>query len=343
MNDSKRDWLSISFLVFMIAMVIGCMAYAWYVYNFYTNFFGNSALSTTNARAEFGQIGDFFGGVLNPFFGFISIIALLLTIFYQARELKLSTDELRNSANALKAQNAAIEHQRFEQTFFSWLANYRELLLSVEDTYSDQFGNNMELIEVKGRKTLDHWYKDDYWSSMVLSKLLDECGLPLDIHFRNNSEKYAALVEFGYSEKIYEKIMGYWNGLYSSKVSSFDSLFRTLYRLILWIDSQSLATLSNAEKWLYASIVRAQLSNIELIYLYFNCLTPRGEKFKRLAEKYALFDNLNSDTASLVDVLRSLQYQRCYLSSTAFDSKAARIAVGLPGNAEETLAMAFVN
>ncbi|MFA7350962.1 MAG: hypothetical protein WC009_09385 [Methylotenera sp.] len=76
-------------------------------------------------REELGQFGDYFGGTLNPIFGFASFIALLLTIFYQSKELKLSRtelelsrDELSKSASALALQNKAIELQSFEQTFF---------------------------------------------------------------------------------------------------------------------------------------------------------------------------------------------------------------------------------
>lgn len=84
-------------------------------------------------RATLGQTGDYFGGILNPILGFLSVFALLVTLVVQSRELKISTKELHNSASALASQNRAIEHQSIEQTFFAWLNNYHELLQTVTD------------------------------------------------------------------------------------------------------------------------------------------------------------------------------------------------------------------
>lgn len=94
----------------------------------------------TADTTKWGQVGDFFGGLLNPVFGFLTIVALVLTLLLQNRELKvsreeleLSRDELAKSAEALRAQNKAIEQQSFEQTFFAWLSTYREILGDVKD------------------------------------------------------------------------------------------------------------------------------------------------------------------------------------------------------------------
>ena len=56
---------------------------------------------------KWGQFGDYVGGVLNPIFGFLGLIALLLTLKLQSQELHLSTKELKKSAKALKLQNKA--------------------------------------------------------------------------------------------------------------------------------------------------------------------------------------------------------------------------------------------
>lgn len=114
-----------------LLVIIGFFVYRYYL-SFGAKFFPSD-------RTEWGQFGDYFGGTINPLLGFASFIALLITIVYQAKglklsseELKLSTEELKNSAKALSAQNKAIELQSFEQTFFSWLNTYRSLLNSIE-------------------------------------------------------------------------------------------------------------------------------------------------------------------------------------------------------------------
>lgn len=94
--------------------------------------------------AILGQAGDYFGGILNPVFGFLSVFALLVALVLQTRELKLSRESLALSreelklsreeqakaAEALALQNRAIHQQSFEQTFFSMLT----LLASVLDS-----------------------------------------------------------------------------------------------------------------------------------------------------------------------------------------------------------------
>lgn len=64
--------------------------------------------------------------------------------------------------------------------------------------------------------------------------------------------------------------------------------FRYLYTIFKFIK------FSGAEdKRLYSNIVRAQLSDQELLVLFYNCLCKNGkEKFKPLVEEYVLFDNL---------------------------------------------------
>ena len=113
---------------FFIALLLAAVVlFAAIVVKIYSSAFGTLAFPNTatpstliSIRAEWGQIGDFFGGVLNPLFGFTSLFALLVTIAYQARslrvsseELKLSRDELSKSSSALTSQNKAIELQSF--------------------------------------------------------------------------------------------------------------------------------------------------------------------------------------------------------------------------------------
>lgn len=96
-------------------------------------YLSNFALNMPSTSPEqWGQMGDFFGGMLNPVFAFASFIALIYTIRLQSSELQLSRQELsetrqelkrsataqENSGKALADQLAAIEHQKFENRFF---------------------------------------------------------------------------------------------------------------------------------------------------------------------------------------------------------------------------------
>lgn len=60
-------------------------------------------------HAHWGTFGDFFGGSLNPILAFLGLIALLLTLLVQSRELELSRQELAASREQLKRSAEAQE------------------------------------------------------------------------------------------------------------------------------------------------------------------------------------------------------------------------------------------
>lgn len=106
-----------------------------------------------------------------------------------------------------------------------------------------------------------------------------------------------------------------------------DSKFRTLFRLISWIDSQPGQIVAIEQKWFYVGLVRAQLSWIEMVYLFFNGMTDRGEKFVAFCNTYAIFDNFDvSQHLSLRIAIRSARY-----SKEAYSSEEAKRLLGIGG------------
>lgn len=65
--------------------------------------------------------------------------------------------------------------------------------------------------------------------------------------------------------------------------------FRWLYNIFKFIEAK--APESN-EKFFYGNLVRAQMSDKEVALLFFNGLSPHGEKFKPLIEKYRLLKHI---------------------------------------------------
>lgn len=63
---------------------------------------------------HWGQMGDFFGGMLNPILAFASFIALLYTIRIQSEELKLTREEFVKSVEAQKELVRETENQRMQ-------------------------------------------------------------------------------------------------------------------------------------------------------------------------------------------------------------------------------------
>lgn len=83
---------------------------------------------------------------------------------------------------------------------------------------------------------------------------------------------------------------------------SLDHYFRYLYRILVYIDQSKL--ISEEEKYDYAAILRAQLSEYELLILFFNGLSNDGKhKAKPLFEKYSLFNNIREAELNAVGSL----------------------------------------
>jgi len=319
----KEKWeqrLAENSLIILVGIFLFAVLAALVVIGIYWHYF--SSLSVKADAAPWGQFGDFFGGTLNPIFGFLSVMALLAALVIQGRELRISSQELKNSALALDKQNKAIAHQSFEQTFFSWLESYRAMLGSVEtqDFYTIKGVTNLQ--------TLD--------GNRALKKLFAELGTS-----RENAQSLQ-YQEHDNPNSTSNYSFSKWEELYEKNEYQLDSLFRNLYRLMLWIDSQDESRINQAQKWMYVSVVRAQLSWIEMVYLFYNGQTNRGLKFARLVNKYALFDNLNFDSDAVIKHIKEHPPENCGYAETAYDSRLARLALGLPGATEETLAMAVV-
>ena len=80
----------------------------------------------------------------------------------------------------------------------------------------------------------------------------------------------------------------------------FDHYFRHLYRIYKFVDTSCL--IEDDERYEYTCIIRSQLSEYELVMLFYNCLTPNGrEKFKPLIEKYSVFNNLRNELLANIE------------------------------------------
>jgi hypothetical protein len=213
--------------------------------------------------ADAGQLGDYLGGVLNPVIGLGTICLLFVALLVQRHELK-------ETARALKTANDLAGIQSFEQSFFSWLTTHRELL------------GSMEFDKHRGRVLLKQLYENDLKP--------------------NWQQNYSAIEEADAKDLVRKKRNAYIE-LFKTHRSELDAYFRTLFRLVEWIDKHQALTL--AQRWHYVALVRAQLSWVELVFHFYNGFTPEGSKFVLLYNRYALFDNILTGKDLVIDCVVS--------------------------------------
>lgn len=276
-----------------------------------------------------GQAGDFFGGLLNPLLSFLSVFALLVALVLQNRELRLSREALKvsqtelelsrkaqaASASALEEQNRVLQQQRMEQTFFSWLATYREILGEVQH---DTRGGRAALWGM--------WDESLCAPNICVTETYFSAHVPLpNVLSAHRLENLDGALPAHYPH-LSKAARETWERVYVGHGNSLESFYRVLYRLIKWIDDQPASRLSWEDKWLYVSIVRSQLSWIEQVFLFYNGMTDRGKNFKAYINRYALFDNLTVERDRLLVILRECPMDSVGYAESAYSSDAARAA-----------------
>ncbi|CAI3803159.1 hypothetical protein [Rheinheimera sp. MM224] len=139
-----------SFAWLWLYVIVASSVYSVFAYlaMFYSSHIGEG-LSTD--PAVWGQAGDFFGGMLNPFLAFCSFMALLYTIRIQSEELRLTRDELAKTSKA----NEKLSEANESQLLLSKLQNFEQLFLKA----LDQFENDLKVLQ-GCRFTVKYYFPD---------------------------------------------------------------------------------------------------------------------------------------------------------------------------------------
>jgi hypothetical protein len=187
-------------------------------YNHFTRPYFTGTLS--DSQEQWVQFGDYIGGVLNPFFSFLALIAILYSIVLQNHELKLSRDELERSAKALQKQSEEFVVQNFENTFFQMVRLHNDIVSGIA-VYRDF--TSYQLI-CRGRDSFKWFYERSFTNFYILKSdlLAGESDL-----------------------KIIQAAYGDFFSEYQSEVGHY---FRNLYTIIRFLENMSLSMLQSTKK-----------------------------------------------------------------------------------------------
>lgn len=277
-ETKSRLWI---WIVVAIIGVLVAWGLSWWLIN-----------KNIDCTTERGTFGDMFGAV-NALFSGLAFAGLIVTLLYQKEELKLQREELRETRNELNAQklefqeqNKTMKRQRFENTFFNMLSLQQEIIANLSYEYyaspnirphnipEEIFYKGAPKGQLHGRETFEGIYKH-------------------------------AIIEYNgarHADGIIKilKQNGYIAYPVISVTTRFDHYFRHLYHIYKFVDTSDL--IEDSERYDYACIIRSQLSDYELVMMFYNCLTANGrDKFKPLIEKYAVFNNLRLELLAKVN------------------------------------------
>lgn len=239
---------------------------------FVANFIG---FNFSSDIAQWGSVGDYFGGLLNPVFAFLSFVALLITIQHQSKQLRQTTRQLKQNETALKDTKIAIEQneQALAQNAEALMLNNKELANSTEQLgLARQAHQEME-------KTQKIQQFENLFSSML-------------------NQLHIILGEI--PESFYQDYVG--QRLNSTKLENRKKILQAseelmksfiyLYQVLKFID---LAEISFERKKNYSNVVRAYCKSKFLRLLMLNCANNKNQesgKYVKLLEKYSFFEHM---------------------------------------------------
>lgn len=258
----------------LMAFTVAVAAVIAYITGFHDQPFSDKA-------ANWGALGDFFGGLLNPAFSFAALVLLLITIQQQRRELRYSRLELERSATALTDQSDTLKIQNFETTFFNWLNLHHNIVEGV-------------------RANVTSTRRSTSMNQLTTSNTITYIG-------RENIGRYYRQLKEDHSANNTTSIETYKKFHHDLGVGILSHYFYNLYHLVKF------ACEGHDDR--YIDIIRSQLSPIELVFLFYNCqyFAQNGnDKFKTLVEKTGLFKAFSqSDMKNLLfDPENDIQFYR---------------------------------
>lgn len=264
---SKDSFIFTLITIGVIGTVVGAVFFLWKEPIFLLEAKVNSE--------KIAQFGDFIGG----FFGSIWALAGVF-LFYKAlteqrtdfsnnkQALDLQVDALNLQVDALNHQLDEFKLNRAEQVLNRRVYEDQSRTLKVQQFESNFYSLLNVYINIKNQFNS---HNEEFFKSLLCEIQKSFCSKT------HHNEQHNTFIE-----KYLEV-----HDLNREKLSNY---FRSLYRIITIIDDSKF--LSPQDKFFYSKIIRAQLSDYELIIISFNAHTYWGEKLKKHILKYNLLKHL---------------------------------------------------
>lgn len=234
----------------------------------------------TDGKPKIGDVGTFGdgAGMLNAFFSFLAFVAVLVTIYLQSRK---DDNDKRNGARV-----------QFEQEFFAMVGMLEDIVSHLRFT-DTEIGKTAAIPDEVAK---NYGYQSDVNGTTPTNTNQQTVIEGRDV-FRYIYEGRGELSLLSYVNKE--------DGSYQSEEAqnmcfdgTLDHYFRYLYRILKHIDESELLTMLDkpkVEREKYAHLLRAQLSNYELLMWFYNGLLGENPgTIKKLIERYAMFNNLRA-------------------------------------------------
>lgn len=267
-----------------------------------------------------GNIGDTIGGLMNPFVAIAGILVTFLAFYIQFSFNKFQVNLFKRQWDDTQTK---YEKDKFENQFYEMLRlhkeNVNELTLTTKKIISHS-NTNKEIVEniISGRRVFEYInseleliyvvastsFKDQKLSNEELIKKsyqvlfhgLDSTKVKNHLFFQNLHELQISIEELNYER--FNKSLGKLAGgsvlfghtidypIFKGHSSQLAHYYRHLYLTVKFVVSQTAKIVTYEEKRNLLRILRAQLSNIEQVLLFYNWYSDFGKQWEDRSNKY---------------------------------------------------------
>jgi len=222
-NNPTENNARLIILVVIFLMLCLWLIPFWYVIYIYK-------VSENNEAITPGAFGDMFGGI-DALFSGLAFAGLLVTLFFQCKdlklqrfELKLTRKEFKRQIKEIREQNTTMKLQRFENTLFNLLQAQREIAKSLptinhnglecshfKGMYRKYYASSDEIVEFYNNQYFTHLY---FILTFIDKSLNTEKGYYVSILYSQLNEYelfavYFHVLQYAVDEEIKAKIEKY--------------------------------------------------------------------------------------------------------------------------------------
>lgn len=289
--------------IFLYLLIVGLVVFIWLATSKWIDMTVVSGTDTDQVLAAVkGQFGDKFGAA-NALFSGLAFAGIIITLLLQRRDLS----ETRS----------AMGSERFDNTFFQLLSLHIEITMRLTakgrqgieafESFAERtktcdpdfyvFAALQKISRDKIRKIID--------SRTVTAALYPEFN-PADVTNLQESLAQGVGAFENYLDNNIEmhriKIVTAYTKCCVEHIDYFSHYFRNLYHILKFIDETKL--ILDTEKTMYSKYVRSQLSDIELVCLFYNSISPIAlpgrehmelgyPKMQAYLKKFDILQNMN--------------------------------------------------
>lgn len=252
--------------------------------------FGNWSFSNSLNEEKVAQFGDFIGGVIGSIFSLAGVILFYVALKEQRKDISINQNAFELQIEALNQQVQEFKEQKEE------LIETRKV--SQEQTTLIREQTNLYILQNKELRDQTSTARLQQFDSSFFSYL------NVFIDFKNDLDKSSGTKN--YFGDIYKEISSldlkgknlintldsintkYLDtfSLHKNKLSQY---CKTIYRIIVLIDT---GNIEEAKKREYIKLFRSQLTEDELLILYYNYQTQLGTKVRPYIIKYNLLKHI---------------------------------------------------